>query len=1283
MSQSDFVSRGQALVAAGQFQEAVKVCRLGLLGRPTTVEGRVVLGQALLALKRYDEVLAEMRVALELDHGSIPAQVLKGEALLRKGDTAAAVETLHAARQVAPGEPKIMQLLGEAEHVSMHKSAAHPAAAFIGAGDTKNYPNHPSGGGGDEDSGPESYTKPTSLQAPASLRKSSKRQAVVPAPDFASELPSAEELAVGDKSGTVEVDPDLDGVELDDDDDFDDVAAPPVAGAKPERTTLGKKPSAAKPSKKPQQKLSTPTMDLDIGDVEMSETNLPKNKAKPGPGTKVRNAVARPSGPIDIDDEPPSRSLPSQLAGQSVMPPSPLPPAPRVPISAALPTMAAPPPRSKPPSQQPSPAAHLPTSQAFPAPVPSYAQPQYPQPQYQMPPQQPQYQMPPQQPQYPMPAMPQPMPQPTPAAMRPTMAIAPAPPLSPSQQASAAAVDALFGQEQQQPQWNAASIAAANEPTMRPGVLDPALVALMSTEPSQPQQMPPPDPNKGKGMKTGMRRNRSKLQVVMWVLIGVVVIGGGVFAGFQIRRMRLAKQIDEARDNATGLAKTDTYAGWVAARKKLDDIAGVSASTDNRAALARARALMAYEFMDGAADAKTAIDQLQGKGGYDLLIAQAYLALAQSDVAAAKHAADAAIGTKKDDPAALYVLGEAQLLAGDAKAAQPNLKAAFEKDLRPFYGVALARAYAASSAWEDALGTLDRVFAGTPEHPAAVIERAMVLAEAGRIGPGVSLGTDVHTQLQKLINGKQVSPAQLAQAYLALAQVDYARGDVAAAKGDVGAAAQLGIDDQRFAEDAVDTLYLIGDLKAASDIAQTAMTSFPTSRRIHIALAEILLAQGKASDALDLLGKSDVASLPIGQAVRADAKLATGDVDGARADYEAALKKLPNLERAVVGRAWLDIAENNLDEAKKRVESHYSDKGSSAALTTVYAAVLRRTGELDKAKTLLEKVVAGPASPDIARAELELARLDRDTGDLRGARAAYADASSFDARFESALLLIDDRDPEGGREALDALVKAAGDKPPADLLLEAARARTLVGDSAGAKALLDQAEKLAGVQAWKLYRERGRIALRKGQFDDAVAALTKALDSSGDDVETFLLAADASGADAKGQLADKIKKLLPDRLKNHPESKIVEGKLLIAAGKLPDALTAYKAAKEALKAEKAPPRRMAQVDYGLAYIASQSQNTVEAQTDFELVMNEDPSIADAYLFAADLAKDKKSALAIAQSSVKYNPDSAAGWLVVGKLAAQVHDKKTLADAIGRLKEIAPAGDELKELEKLR
>lgn len=1267
MSQSDFVSRGQALVAAGQYQEAVKVCRLGLLGRPTTVEGRVVLGQALLALKRYDEVLAEMRVALELDHGSIPSQVLKAEALLRKGDTAAAVEVLHAARREAPGDPKIMQLLGEAEHVAMHKSAAHPAAAFIGQDGTKNYPNR-APADGVEDSGPEGYTRPTSLQAPAAIRKSSRQQAAQPEP-----TPSPDMLAVGDKSGTVEVDPELEGVELDENDDFDDLAAPPAAKAKPVkgmqpgsrysvkaggsegRTVMGKKPSRV-----------TPTMDIDVGDddlMELSETNLPRaDVKKPGPRSQVRNAVAMPSGPLDIGaprgksgSVPPPRTgapsgsppLAQTLAAAPHMrapiapTPQPLPPPP---IAAALPTMAA--------AQPPPPFGYQPAP---------YAQP----------------------------PMPQALPQPTPAAMRPTMAIQA--PLSPSQQQSAAAVDALFGAEQPQ-QWNMPdprSVAAANEPTARPDQqMDPALVALMNPTPQPPPQVG--------GLKTGMRKGRSKLQIAMWVLIGAVVIGGGVFAGFQIRAMRLQKQIAEARDRATGLAKADTWSGWNAARDSLSSIVGASATTENRAALARARAVIAYEFGDGMADAKTAVDQLGGQGGFDGALAQAYVGLAFSDAKAAKAAAEAALNGHGGDAAALYVSGLASLLGGDSKTATPDLKAAFDKDPRPLYGVALARAYAASSAWDEAIATLDKVLQASPDHPAAIIARGMVLAASGRIAPGVQLGNEVHTQLEKVINeGRKaaneqphgVSPAQIAFAYLSLAQVDFARGDVQTAQGDVRSAAAIGLDDQRFAEDAIDTLYLIGDLQPAKGAAEAAMQTWPASRRARIALAEIMLAMGKPADALDILAKPpEAAALPLGQAVRADAKLATGDSDGARADYEGALKKLPNLERAIVGRAWLDLADGNLDEAKKRVEGRYSEKGSSVALTTVYAAILRRTGERDKAKAVLEKVVQGSPSADLARAQLEFARVYRDLGDLRNARSVYGDASktgNFDARFEAALVALDDRDPPGAHETLDALVKEAGEHPRPDLLLEAARARILDGDPSGATALLDQAEKLPGVAKWKLQRERGRLALRRGAYPDAVTALTHALDASGDDTDTFLLAADAAGADASGALAEKVRRLVPERLKAKPEAKIVEGKLLLAASKLADAAAAFKAAKEALTAEKATPRRLAQADYGLAYIALAGGNNADASTAFELVLIEDPSLADAYLFAANIEKDKRKAYELVQRATHFNPDSASAWLEVGKLAAALRDRKMLADAIGRLQTIAPAGDELKQLQQLR
>jgi tetratricopeptide (TPR) repeat protein len=152
VSQADFVNRGQALVTSGQYQEAVKVCRLGLLGRPTTVEGRVVLGQALLALKRYDEVLAEMRVALDLDHASVPALLLKAEALVRKGQRVAALEVLDEVRAIAPKDLKLARLATEAK-AAAPLSSSQRTVGFVGNAPARSlettvrYPTH----AGDDD----------------------------------------------------------------------------------------------------------------------------------------------------------------------------------------------------------------------------------------------------------------------------------------------------------------------------------------------------------------------------------------------------------------------------------------------------------------------------------------------------------------------------------------------------------------------------------------------------------------------------------------------------------------------------------------------------------------------------------------------------------------------------------------------------------------------------------------------------------------------------------------------------------------------------------------------------------------------------------------------------------------------------------------------------------------------------------------------------------------------------------------------------------------------------
>ena len=1281
MSQSDFVSRGQALVAAGQFQEAVKVCRLGLLGRPTTVEGRVVLGSALLALKRYDEVLAEMRVALELDHTAVPAHALKAEALLKKGDNQAAVEALGEAQKLAPNDPRIQQLLADARGPAPRQSAV----AFVGSGDTKHYPNHASGDGSAETPDPEnseSFTKPTSLSSPGAPRRTSSGMAAAKpkTPGLHRDpTPPPSVLAVGDKSGTVEVDPSRDGVELDDDLDFDDLAAPPAATPAPGAARRGPVVKSIKDKRPPERR--TPTMDIALDDdsdvLEVDETSArPSAPAvgrgvvegstqrgsgvarKPG-GTAVRNAVQMPSGPIDIGPPAPlAQALAGHPHAMHPVPPVPLPPAPqppRGPLAAALPTVAAM--HHPPPPQQPN--GFLPPQSAFQQTLvpPSLGGPI-------------------------LPAAPMPI------AQRQTM-IAAAQPPPPN----------IFPPSQNEaPNWGAPmqpdprSLAAAQEPTMRPVALDPGLQAMLAGMPPEHPSAQAIDPNLGSGVikKTGVRKTRSKLQITMWIVVGIIVIGGGVFAGFQIRAIRLKKQVAVARSHAMELAKSETYAGWTAARDELSRIVQASGTNENQAALARARAMIAFEFDDGINDAKVTVDALADKTGVDANVAAAYLALAQSDPKAARLAADAALSESPNDPGANYVASQVALAADDLVGAIKKGKVAVDKDPRPLYSVGLARAYAAAGTWTEATAALDRASAVATDQPSALIERAIVLVESGRVTTDPKLATDVRGQLAKLVGDAKksgLSPAQIGFGNLALAELDFARNDQNAARADIKAAGDVGIEDQRFTEQAVETLFRIGQLSHARRFATDGLTPYAKSTRLRVSLARIDLAQGRANDALSVLKEvPEIAKTPDALAVRAEAKLAAGDLEGARADLDAAQKLAPKLEAAIVGRAWVELAAGDPDGARKQL-ADVVDKSASTAVVTVNAAILRRDPTTrDKAKTLLEAIVGGAPGPDVARAQLELARVYHDLGDFAAARKAYAAASqtgNFDARLESGLILIEDRDPNGGRDTLDALYKEAGDHPTAQLVLETARARMLAGDHAGAASLLAAAETLPNVAKWQLQRERGRLHLRRSEIKTAITELGSALEGCGSDAETFLLAADAATADDKSGLADKIKKLIPDRLKGQPEAQIVTGKLLLATQSFDDAGTAYKTARDQLRSQKAAPRRIAQANYGLAVVAYQKEHDPEAMDDLNMVISDDPSIYDAYLFQADVNKNKVAAFEAAKIAVKYNADYPRAWHVLGKLAAKNGDKATLAVAIEKLKALAPGTEDLTELEKLK
>jgi tetratricopeptide (TPR) repeat protein len=1329
VSQSDFVTRGQALVSSGQYQEAVKVCRLGLLGRPTTVEGRIVLGQALLALKRYDEVLAEMRVALELDHASIIAQTLKGEALLRKGDGQGAADVLQRVRGLAPTDPRIANLLAEAEELTgrPRRSASHPAVNFVHdraaeepseptedaaqsmtkayVGGRRDADEEETGNAAAHDEDPDSggsFTRPTSLSAPAAKKRSQ--------PQPAQPTPPPAVLAVGDRSGTVEVDPELDGVEvgLTGSDDDDDVAAPPVSKRRPAakptddnaRGKVIRSSRAPAPAPIPARGLPAPrsraplpgprgnpsaprkakaevsSVELDSDDVEeLDETHLPP-EAAPARGSRgssaVRAAVNMPSGPLDAPRLPPpamrQTALPqpvptpphlAQLIANAphvmqVQPLPPLPPAnPRSAIAAALPTQAA-------------------------MPVPSLA------------------------------------------AVRPTLA------LTPAQEQSAAVVDDLFASEEA-PAWARSTMAAGGpgfmpqplqpvgpgiDPMMRPsGGIDPQIAALLAGEGSAPAAvaMVEPSQSQARPLRAGVRRSRSKLAVLGWILLGALVIGGGVLAGLYIRDKRLDKQIVAAREQAVAVAKADTWQGWVGARDRLAGIAQASSTVGNRAALARTRALVAYEFGDGIAEARAAFDGLGGRGGLSAQLAAAYLALAQNDAAAARKAAEAAVAGSANDASAHYVLGHAHLLAGDVKGATASLKTALDREARPLYALGLARAHAAGSQWDEAVAAVDRALVLTPDHPGALIDRAVLLSASGRIGPSSAATPavkDLRTRLEKVIaegakpsneQARGVSPMQVALAHLALARLDQARGDLNAAQIDTVNAQKVNIEDQRFAEELAETHFALMGYPNARFVADLVLKYWPDSRRGRTLLAQLAFVEGRLQDAIAVIDKNaELAQYPRALALRGQIKLVLEDTDGAKADFEAALKRAPSYEPALIGRATIDLRAKELESARKRIEPKFTATNApTPALAAAYAAVLRATGtpaDRDTAKTILDKAVAAAPSLDVARAHVERGRLFRDLGQFDDARKAFAEAQSlgsWDARLETALLAIEDRDPSGGRSALDKLVAEAGDRIPPGLVIETARARILDGDHPGALAMFEIADKTVGLPGWMLERERGRLALRKSDFPGAVTFLARAIEKCGDDADTFLLAADAASDgrldDKQGALLARVKALAPNRLAKRPEALIVKGKVALADNDYDAAAAAFEAARNALQADKATPRRLAQANFGRAVAAYFQKDDPTALMAFDNVTNQDPSIYAAYQFIADMLKnrDLRRAFDNARLAVRYNPDLVEGWVMYGTLAARRGDRKVLSDAITRLGELAPGTDELRQLRNLR
>jgi tetratricopeptide (TPR) repeat protein len=90
---------------AGDFEQAVRVCRAGLEQHPTYLSARVTLGRALLELERFDEAQAELDHVIRAAPGNLAAIRGLAEIHQRRGDVDDPSKPFHAAHAPAHDEP--------------------------------------------------------------------------------------------------------------------------------------------------------------------------------------------------------------------------------------------------------------------------------------------------------------------------------------------------------------------------------------------------------------------------------------------------------------------------------------------------------------------------------------------------------------------------------------------------------------------------------------------------------------------------------------------------------------------------------------------------------------------------------------------------------------------------------------------------------------------------------------------------------------------------------------------------------------------------------------------------------------------------------------------------------------------------------------------------------------------------------------------------------------------------------------------------------------------------
>lgn len=102
-----FAQLAEELRRAGEFKEAVEVCRAGLARHPGYASARVTLGRALIELNDLNNAEAELGLVLKTAPDNLSAIRGRADIFRRRGDLASALAQYRAALAIARNDPDL------------------------------------------------------------------------------------------------------------------------------------------------------------------------------------------------------------------------------------------------------------------------------------------------------------------------------------------------------------------------------------------------------------------------------------------------------------------------------------------------------------------------------------------------------------------------------------------------------------------------------------------------------------------------------------------------------------------------------------------------------------------------------------------------------------------------------------------------------------------------------------------------------------------------------------------------------------------------------------------------------------------------------------------------------------------------------------------------------------------------------------------------------------------------------------------------------------------------